>query len=69
MWTREILKNSAKNVLRVSYWKAFLVSLILIFAFVLVIGGMIGNFLTGIWNSRDKGEYLACWHYLWVHSL
>ena len=55
MWKRAMLKEKAKAVLRVSYWKAFLVSLILIFAFVLVIGGMIGNFLTGIWNSRDKG--------------
>lgn len=29
MWTREYLKTRAKAVLRVSYWKAFLVSIIL----------------------------------------
>ncbi|GAE88443.1 hypothetical protein [Acetivibrio straminisolvens] len=29
MWTREYLKNRAKAVLRVSYWKALVVSLIL----------------------------------------
>jgi hypothetical protein len=32
MWTREYLKTRAKAVLKVSYWKAFLVSLILLFA-------------------------------------
>ena len=32
MWTRGYLKERAKNVLRVSYWKAFLVSIILGFA-------------------------------------
>lgn len=34
MWSREILKNRAKAVLKVSYWKAFLVSLI-----IAIIGG------------------------------
>jgi len=29
MWTREFLKNRAKAVLKVSYWKAFLISLII----------------------------------------
>jgi len=29
MWTREYLKTRAKKVLKVSYWKAFVVSLIL----------------------------------------
>lgn len=29
MWTRKLLKDRAKNVLRQSYWKAFLVSLLL----------------------------------------
>lgn len=32
MWTRAELKQRAKNVLKVSYWKAFLVSLIISFA-------------------------------------
>jgi uncharacterized membrane protein len=31
MWTRKELKQRAKNVLRTSYWKAFLVSIILTF--------------------------------------
>jgi len=34
MWSREILKNRAKAVLKVSYWRAFLVSLI-----IAIIGG------------------------------
>ncbi|WP_282942203.1 DUF975 family protein [Paenibacillus sp. RC67] len=29
MWTRKLLKDRAKNVLRLSYWKAFLASLLL----------------------------------------
>lgn len=32
MWTRKFLKDRAKAVLRISYWKAFLVSLIIAFA-------------------------------------
>ncbi len=32
MWTRAELKHRAKNVLRGNYWKAFLVSLVIVFA-------------------------------------
>lgn len=32
MWTREQLKTKAKAILKLSYWKAFLVSLIIAFA-------------------------------------
>ncbi|MBS4537739.1 DUF975 family protein [Clostridium sp. D2Q-11] len=38
MWTRKELKNRAKDVLRKSYWKAFVVSLVLVF-----IGGNLGS--------------------------
>lgn len=31
MWTRELLKNRAKAVLKISYWNAFVVSLVLAF--------------------------------------
>lgn len=32
MWTRELIKSRAKDVLRINYWKAFLVSLIIAIA-------------------------------------
>jgi hypothetical protein len=40
MWSRELLKDRAKAVLKVSYWKAFLVSLII----AIVGGGNHGSF-------------------------
>ncbi|MGH4117470.1 DUF975 family protein [Clostridium sp.] len=52
MWTRELLKNRAKAVLKVSYWNAFVVSLVLA-----IIGGRdnssidINNFN---WSFGDK---------------
>ncbi|MFT5874343.1 MAG: hypothetical protein ACI8WT_003304 [Clostridium sp.] len=48
MWSRELLKNKAKEVLRVSYWKAFLVSLIVAF-----IGGRDNNSINLNWNSGN----------------
>ncbi|WP_339063479.1 hypothetical protein [Tepidibacillus marianensis] len=45
MWIREVIKSRAKSVLKVSYWKAFLVSLI--FAFV---GGSNGQLNLSINN-------------------
>ena len=32
MWTRAMIKDRAKSVLRFNYWKAFVVSLVLMFA-------------------------------------
>lgn len=51
MWTREQIKTRAKSVLRGSYWKAFLVSIILG-----IVGGGTGgfNFRWNI-NSNDSG--------------
>ncbi|MDQ2084950.1 hypothetical protein RBH29_00670 [Herbivorax sp. ANBcel31] len=51
MWTRRILKTRAKSVLRVSYWKAFLVSLI-----IMIVGGN-GNSPNFNWNSNNSGGY------------
>lgn len=45
MWTRKELKTRAKAVLKISYWKAFLVSLILAF-----VGGDSGGFFNFNWN-------------------
>lgn len=65
MWTRAELKERAKAVLRVSYWKAFLVSLVIAFA-----GGHDGGFSGSSkwqvnrsqWNAATGGpgynEYL-----------
>ena len=46
MWTREYLKTRAKAVLKITYWKAFLVSLILVF-----VGGD-----SGLGNSSNGGR-------------
>lgn len=32
MWTRELIKSRAKEVLKITYWKSFLVSLVVLFA-------------------------------------
>jgi len=50
MWTRAILKTKAKAVLKVSYWKAFLVSLIIAFA-----GGNSGGGSTN-WNFGNNSS-------------
>lgn len=53
MWSREELKNRAKAVLRGSYWKAFLVSLVLGFA----AGGSSGGFPSWNFNQRSLPNY------------
>lgn len=51
MWNRKVLKQRAKEVLRTSYWKSFVVGLIL-----LLVGG--GNGLSSVdsWNETDHWE-------------
>lgn len=46
MWTRVYLKTRAKEVLKITYWKAFLISLILVF-----VGGD-----SGLGNSSSGGR-------------
>ncbi|QNK56851.1 DUF975 family protein [Paenibacillus sp. PAMC21692] len=54
MWTRAELKQRAKNVLRTTYWKAFLVSIILLFVGGGG-GGFGGNFSLNL-GSNDWGD-------------
>jgi hypothetical protein len=49
MWDRKTLKSRAKDVLKLSYWKAFLVSLILAF-----VGGAGGSGSNFTWNSNSN---------------
>ena len=49
MWIRKDLKTRAKDVLRVSYWKAFVVSLIIAF----VGGNTSGQSFSFTWNSGN----------------
>ncbi|MBU3191714.1 DUF975 family protein [Clostridium bowmanii] len=49
MWSREVLKNRAKAVLKISYWKAFLVSLVLA-----IIGGNENSSFNLNWNSGNR---------------
>ncbi len=51
MWTREELKTRAKAVLKGSYWKAFLVSIILVF-----VGGSNGGPNLN-WRINNSGGY------------
>ena len=51
MWSREILKDRAKKVLKVSYWRAFLVSLVLA-----IIGGSDTNFTNLNWTSNNRSS-------------
>ncbi|RKN83967.1 DUF975 family protein [Paenibacillus ginsengarvi] len=56
MWTREQLKTRAKGVLRTSYWKAFLASLLL----AVVSGGLPScNYNTGTGSSRDWNPFAS----------
>ncbi|OCT11768.1 hypothetical protein A8709_28260 [Paenibacillus pectinilyticus] len=50
-WSRKELKSRAKQVLRTSYWKAFLVSLLL----ALVSGGIGG--CSGNWNTNSSNHF------------
>lgn len=49
MWSREILKDRAKAVLKISYWKAFLVSLV-----IAIIGGNENSSFNLNWNSGNR---------------
>lgn len=48
MWSREILKNRAKAVLKISYWNAFLVSLV-----IAIMGGSDNSSINFNWNSGN----------------
>lgn len=58
MWTRELLKNRAKAVLKISYWNAFVVSLVLA-----IIGGSdnssidINNFNWSFGNKTPRSGF------------
>ncbi len=53
MWDRKVLKERAKDVLRASYWKAFVVGLLLVLA-----GGGGGVSSYSSWNSgTESSEY------------
>src|SRR6056297_2756266 len=47
MWTREVLKNRAKGVLKDDYWKALIVS------FLIMLTG--GSHNSGSWGSGSAG--------------
>ncbi|MDD4803311.1 MAG: DUF975 family protein [Syntrophomonas sp.] len=49
MWTRKIIKTRAKAILRLSYWKAFLVSLVLA-----LVGGTSGNSINWRFGSEQS---------------
>lgn len=49
MWTRGMIKSRAKTVLKVSYWKAFLVSLVI----VLAEGGLSGS---SNWRNNNQSS-------------
>lgn len=51
MWSRQALKAKAKDILRLSYWKAFLVSLILM----AVTGGSSGS--SGTRYTSNRGDF------------
>jgi len=52
MWTRKELKDRAKQVLKASYWKAFLVGLLLAF----VSGGLPGGSFNGNFGGRGDSH-------------
>ena len=54
MWTRRDLKTRAKAVLKLSYWKAFLVSLVIAIA-----GGSSGNSFNFNWNTGSSDIHSA----------
>jgi uncharacterized membrane protein len=56
MWTREMIKTRAKGVLRLNYWKAFLVSLVLLFAGAHGSGGGGNNNINQINNRFQFGD-------------
>ncbi len=58
MWTRKMIKSRAKDVLRISYWKAFLVSLVifLVGGTTSSIGGNSGNNSHWKFDETDIGN-------------
>lgn len=58
MWTRKDIKTRAKAVLRVSYWKAFLVSLVIAFAG----GNSNGRSFSFNWNSGSPQTQINSHH-------
>lgn len=54
MWTRAIIKEKARNVLRTNYWKAFLVSIIIIIA----LGGYSNSRINLNYNSANTHHSL-----------
>ncbi len=71
MWTRKLLKTRAKAILKISYWKAFLVSLVIAFA-----GGNSGGGFNFSWNvgnrtsqNPDSGEMFAFWSIIMLITL
>lgn len=58
MWTREELKSRAKAVLRVSYWKAFLISLVIAFIAGGESGSSIANNVKTRFNKKDYNSFI-----------
>lgn len=52
MWTRKLLKTKAWEMLRTTYWKAFLISLVIAF-----IGGNNGTSINFNWNFGGNGSH------------
>ncbi len=51
MWTRKIIKTRAKEVLKISYWKAFLVSLV-----IALVGGTSGSSFNWKFGNDHSGN-------------
>jgi len=51
MWNRKMIKTRAKAVLKISYWKAFLVSLVIVF-----VGGNFGGSSNWKFGSDNSGK-------------
>ncbi len=52
MWTRDLIKTRAKAVLKISYWKAFLVSLVIAF-----VGGNTGGSFNWTFGSNKNERF------------
>lgn len=57
MWTREYIKTRAKEVLKLSYWKAFLVSIVLVIAG--ADGGINVNYRGSRGHSYNSWDYIS----------
>lgn len=54
MWTREYIKTRAKEVLKLSYWKAFVISLVLLF-----VGAGGGRGSSGGGSRNNTADYMG----------